>query len=182
MKYWLYGATQEALQVSAEFKKDYISQKIYADTTHKEGEVFGDLNDDYLFFSGLPKQVFSQRLINEIAKFNPEGVIYQPITLKLPDGSLNNNWCKITMSAHVDCIDFKRSELKLRENGSIQRMRKLVVDEEKADRAGYDIFRLHGRFTTIVISDRIKQAIESVNPTGIRFEPTDGSDPDWYES
>lgn len=181
MKYWLYGANQKALQISADFKNDYFSQKIYADATHKESEIIGDLNDDYLFFSGLPKQVFSQRLINEITKFNPEGVTYQPITLKLPDGSVNHNWCKITVSAHVDCIDFERSELDLdEETGLIDFVDKLVLNEEKADRAGYDIFRLHGRFTSIVISDRIKQAIESVNPVGIRFEPTDGSDPDWY--
>jgi hypothetical protein len=181
MKYWLYGATIEGLQISAYKTVNYVTQEVYADATHKEGEVSGDLNDDYPLFSGIAGQVFSQRLINEIAKFNPEGVTFQPITLKLPDGSFNHTWCKITVSAHVDCIDFKRSELDLdEETGLIDFVDKLVLNEEKADRAGYDIFRLHGRFTTIVISDRIKQAIESVNPTGIRFEPTDGSDPDWY--
>ncbi|MGO3738652.1 MAG: imm11 family protein [Marinomonas foliarum] len=180
MKYWLYGATIEGLQISAYKTVNYVTQEVYADATNKEGEVSGNLNDDYPLFSGIAGQVFSQRLINEIANFDPEGVIYQPITLKLPDGSFNNNWCKIVVSAHVDCIDFKSSTLKMDEDGSIRRIKKLVLNEEKADRAGYDIFRLHDEFPRIVISDRIKQAIESVNPTGICFEPTDGSDPDWY--
>ncbi|GGN29962.1 MULTISPECIES: imm11 family protein [Marinomonas] len=179
MKYWILWPTKEGLRVLADIKIDYFNQKTYVDSTHKESEIIGDLNVDYPLFSGIAGQVFSQRLINEIAKFNPEGVIFQPITLKLPDGSFNHTWCKIVVSAHVDCIDFKSSTLKMDEDGSIRRIKKLVLNEEKADRAGYDIFRLHDEFPRIVISDRIKQAIESVNPTGICFEPTDGSDPDW---
>lgn len=180
MKYWIPWPTKDGLRISADMTTDYTSQTIYGDINCKEGEVRGDLNEDFPFLLDTSEEVFSQRLVDIILRLNPEGVIIRPITLKLTNGSLNNNFCEVTISAHVDCIDFKQSELKLRENGSIQRMRKLVVDDEKADRAGYDIFRLHGRFTSIVVSDRIKQAIESVNPIGIRFKPTDGSDPDWY--
>ncbi|GGN29943.1 MULTISPECIES: imm11 family protein [Marinomonas] len=181
MKYWMPWPKKEGLRILADIKIDYFNQKTYVDSTHKDSEIIGDLNVDYPLFSGIAGQVFSQRLINKIAKFDPEGVTFQPIKLKLPDGSVNNNWCKIVVSAHVDCIDFKRSELDLdEETGLIDFVDKLVLNEEKADRAGYDIFRLHGRFTSIVVSDRIKQAIESVNPIGIRFKPTDGSDPDWY--
>ena len=50
------------------------------------------------------------------------------------------------------------------------------ITQDKADRAGYDIFRLHDDFPTVIISDRVKQAIEALNPVGICFKSTDGSE------
>ncbi|UJF17152.1 hypothetical protein L0B53_04340 [Vibrio sp. SS-MA-C1-2] len=176
MKYWELYVTNEGAQIFVDVTKDYVNQTIFADTTGKEGEVKGNLNDDYPLFFGPSEEVFSHRLVTAMLQLNPEGVTTYPITLKLPDGTLNTNWCEVTVSAYVDCIDFNASTLKLRNNGKIRFLRKLVLDTEKADRAGYDIFRLHHRFTSIIVSDRLKQAIEVVNPIGIRFNPTDGSE------
>lgn len=181
MKYWLIAQASEGLQVFAEQTLiNYKINSIKVNTQGKNGKVQGTLNDDFPLFLSLNEPVFSTKLMSVLNEADLEGIHTRQISLEFSNKIENNNFYEITVSPCVDCIDFKNSELKLRQNGSIQRMRKLVVDEEKADRAGYDIFRLHGRFTSIVVSDRIKQAIESVNPTGIRFEPTDGSDPDWY--
>lgn len=180
MKYWLLDQDYEGLQVYSDIEIIYSEKKIYADATSKESDVIGTLNDDFPLIIGIPGLSFSKRIIDAILKLNPEGIEIRPILLTLPDNQLKNDWHEISISAHVDCIDFKSSTLKMDEDGSIRRIKKLVLNEEKADRAGYDIFRLHDEFPRIVISDRIKQAIESVNPTGICFEPTDGSDPDWY--
>lgn len=84
--------------------------------------------------------MFSKRLIDVITDLDLEGIAIYPITLTLPDGSKNQDWCDINVFSHVGCIDFKASTLKLREDGSIRRIKYLAVDTEKAQRAGYDIF------------------------------------------
>lgn len=176
MKYWQLKASKEGLTVYSNFEVDYIDEKVVADATGKDRGIKGQLNDDYPLFLSAPGEVFSQRLAKVIADLDLEGIAIYPITLTLPDGSKNQDWCDINVFSYVDCIDFQASTLKLRENGSIRRIKYLAVDTEKAQRAGYDIFRLHHRFTTVIVSDRFKEAIEAVNPIGIRFFPTDGSE------
>lgn len=178
MKYWLPKQTHEGLQVFAEktllnYKKDII--KII--TKGKDGRVLGNLNDDYPLFLSLSEAVFTTKIIEVIKDFSPEGVSTRQISLELENGVENRDWHEVTVSSYVDCIDFKLSELDLDENdGSIDFIDKLVLDFKKADQAGYDIFRLHDYFPQVVVSDRLKQAIESESPVGIRFDPTDGSE------
>lgn len=177
MRYWRLSMTNEGVQVSADVIRDYVNQTIFADATDGEGEVKGSLEDDYPFFSGEREEIVSHRLAAEILKTGMEGVVIRPITLKLPNGTLNTNWCELTVSVYVDCIDTTLSELEFDEDdGRIQFVDTLVLDTDKADRAGYDIFRLHHRSTSVIVSDRLKQIMEGINPVGIRFNPTDGSE------
>ena len=133
MVYWRLNVEGRGAQIFSDIERDYVNQSVFADATGKEGEVKGNLNDDYpLFFAPFGK-VFSQRLVTKILTLNPEGVITRPITLKLPDGSMNTNWCEVMVSAYVDCIDFHASTLKINKNdGSIRRIKKLVLDTDKA--------------------------------------------------
>jgi len=177
MKYWILKVSKNGLAVSADVTRDFRQQTLFADTTAKGGEVEGSLKEDFPFFAGEPEEIMSRRLAAEILKLDPEGIIVSPMTLKLPDGTLNDNWCAITVSAHVDCIDFDASLLRLdEEDGTVGFIRKMVLDTKKADRAGYEIFRLQDFFPQVVVSDRLKQAMEAIKPIGIRFESTDPSE------
>lgn len=169
-------ASKEGVAIYSKIIFDYKNGRMYADATGKNGKIEGSLKDDFPFFSGAKSEVFSKRLIDVIVDLNLEGIDIYPITLTLPDGAINQDWYNVSVYPHVDCIDFGSSTLKLYEDGSIRRIKYLVLDTKKAQQAGYDIFRLHDEFPRIIVSDRFKEAIEAVNTKDICFFPTDGSE------
>ena len=75
MKYWLLSSSIEGLQVYSEIKVDYSNKIVFLDATKKEGNIDGSFDDDYPFFSGILGEPFSKRLVNEVLKINPEGII-----------------------------------------------------------------------------------------------------------
>ncbi len=176
MKYWLFGAGNtdfEPLMLYGVPEVDYQNKKVTFKTSDKDDISDGKV-DDYLVAGGEEK-VVSVRVAEVIEHLDLEGVEVWEYSAELPGRTYEDTWKYIVVANHVDCIDFQRSDMKIREDGSIRRIRELVIDERKADLAGYHMFRLHEEFPRVVVSDIVKQSIESLNPVGIKFKPTDGS-------
>ena len=175
MKYWLFGVANvdNALQVFSDVQVDYQASKVLIDATGKDDIVYGHAVNDYLFAAGSNERIVSLKVAEIIRSL--EGVFVWDLHVRLPHKTYIDTWKYIVIANHVDCIDFQRSTMKIREDGSIRNIGKLVLDEKKADLAGYHMFRLHEEFPRIVVSDYVKQAIEAINPVGIDFDPTDGS-------
>lgn len=177
MKYWRLMPSIEGLTIYSDITFDYKSRMTYSDATGKNGGIKGDLNNEHPLFLGIGSKVFSKRLIDIIVGLNLEGIEIYPINLTLPDGTNNQDWYSVRIFPHVDCIDLNLSEYRLdQDDGSIKRVHKLVINTQKAKQAGFDIFRLHDDFPTIIVSDRFKEAIEAANTKDICFFPTDGSE------
>ncbi len=175
MKYWLFapGNTDDALQIFAIPDVSYAKKTVTLKAAKRS--IQGTVIDDYLFAGG-EEITISVRVATVIEKLNLEGVEVWDYTAILPDKAYKDTWKYIVVANHVDCINFKNSEIDYDEDtGTIDFIDKLVVDEQKADLAGYHMFRLHEEFPRVVVSDIVKEAIESINPVGIKFKPTDGS-------
>ncbi len=177
MKYWLFGTedVDDSMQIFADVQVDYQISNVLIDATGKDDTVYGHVVDDNLFAAGSDEEIVSNK-VAEILK-NLEGVSVWNLQVRLPDKDYKDTWKYIVVANHVDCIDFKNSEIDYDEDtGTIDFIDKLVIDEKKASLAGYHIFRLHERTSKIIVSDIVKEAIEAINPVGIKFKPTaDGS-------
>ncbi len=176
MKYWLFGPSStdfDALQIFAIPDVSYVKKTITLKAEKKN--IQGVVIDDYLFVGGEEVTV-STRVAKIIESLSLEGIEVWDYIADLPDKIYKDTWKYIVVANHVDCIDFKNSEIDYDEDfGTIDFIDKLVIDEQKADLAGYHMFRLHDDFPTIVVSDYVKQAIEAIHPVGIDFDPTDGT-------
>ncbi len=177
MKYWLFGAANTDYDSLRLYGPHFFDYKIGMVTFVAEDEdsFLGNIVDDYLVSGNGGEKVVSCRVANVIKALGLEGIEIWGFTAKLPNKTYIDTWEYIRIANHVDCIDFKRSDMKIREDGSIRRIRKLVIDEKKAKLAGYHMFRIHERSTQVIVSDVVKQSIEAINPLGIDFDPTDGS-------
>ncbi len=176
MKYWLFGPENinDALQIFSDVQVSYQTSKVLIDATGKDDVVYGHVANDYLFAAGSEEEIVSVKIAEVLKKL--EGVFIWDLKVKLPNKSYKDTWKYIVVANHVDCIDFKNSEIDYDEDfGTIDFIDKLVIDEQKADLAGYHMFRLHERTSRVVVSDLVKQAIEAIHPVGIDFDPTDGT-------
>ncbi len=178
MKYWLFGAANTDYDSLRLYGPHFFDYKMGMVTFVAEDEdsFLGNVVDDYLVSGSGGEKVVSCRVANAIEDLELEGVEVWSFTAKLPDRIYTDTWKYIRIANYVDCIDFQHSEIDYdEETGTIDFIDKLLIDEKKADLAGYHIFRLHERSTKVVVSDVVKQAIEAINPVGIDFDPTDGS-------
>ncbi len=178
MKYWLFGAANtdyDSLRLYGAHFFDYEMEMVTF-IAEDEDSFLGSVVDDYLVSGSGGEKVVSCRVANIIKDLGLEGVEILGFTAKLPNKTYTNIWEYIRIANHVDCIDFKNSEIDYDEDfGTIDFIDNLVIDEQKADLAGYHMFRLHERTTRVVVSDLVKQAIEAIHPVGIDFDPTDGT-------
>ncbi len=177
MKYWRFGAGNtdfEPLMLYGVPEVDYQNKKVTFKTSDKDDISDGKV-DDYLVAGGEEK-IVSVRVAEVIEHLDLEGVEVWEYSAELLGRIYEDTWKYIVVANHVDCIDFKNSEIDYDEElGTIDFIDKLIIDEKKADLAGYHMFRLHERTSRIVVSDVVKQAIEAINPVGIDFDPTGGS-------
>lgn len=141
-----------------------ITKAVYTLTEPLKGRLTDHLSIDEI--SGL---VFSDRLCQLLRNMLVTNVQYFPLVIRTPDQSDAITGYKIAnIVGVVDCVNRELSDLEYFDDGDIEFVNRLVLDEE-AIPAGLDIFRLAGRTTMVVLSQVLKDAIVGAGMTGFVF-------------
>lgn len=105
-------------------------------------------------------------------KLNVDNLQYFNVDIKSKDLEIND-YKIVNITDKIDCVDFSASELELYDNGDIDMISNLVLDEAKILK-GKQIFLLGRRATGIVIvHEKLKKAIEEAKLTGFHFVTLD---------
>jgi len=133
----------------------------YTLTEKLQGNLTDNLSIDEI--SGL---VWSNRLCDLAEELKITNL--QFFDLKIIDPFTGNSYSDykvVNIVGAVDCIDFEESELEFYDDGDVEFIDKLALDEEKIP-LDMDIFRLEKDMTDVVLSDKLKKAIDYNDITG----------------
>lgn len=136
----------------------------------EEGEddsIIGRVTD-YIAISDLGGIVFSQEARILFDGLSVNNIQYIPTQLNGANNKyLEKKYFIANVIGIVDCINYELSDLDI-EDGHIDNIFSLVLNENKiAD--DIEIFRLHGKVLTILVSETLKNAIEKSELTGFIF-------------
>lgn len=136
----------------------------------EEGEddsIIGRVTD-YIAISDLGGIVFSQEARILFDGLSVNNIQYIPTQLNGANNKyLEKKYFIANVIGIVDCINYELSDLDI-EDGHIDNIFSLVLNENKiAD--DIEIFRLHGKVLTILVSEILKNAIEKSELTGFIF-------------
>ncbi|EMO70807.1 hypothetical protein LEP1GSC120_2183 [Leptospira santarosai str. 200702252] len=138
--------------------------------TERESGKLGDL-----VVTGLPGLLISKKFKSVLESAGVKNVEYIPATIF--DSHLKISFADYFIAniiGLVDCIDFKRSKLTMRAAfpDKIRDIDKLYIDESKTN--NLPIFRLARRMTLILISDSLRDILESAKLQGVELKPAEG--------
>ena len=129
---------------------------------------------DNLVAPGLPGLLVSSRLRGVLEECGVDSIQYFPVDLRLSDGAIpSDKYFIANIIGRVSCIDFARSDIVVNDGPPliIDTIDRLVLKEDIIH--GLDIFRLGELFVAIVLSSRVKDAIERSGVSGIEFYAID---------
>jgi hypothetical protein len=136
-------------------------------------EEKGDLGDYVV--TGLRGLVISGRFKRALDAFGVDNVQYIPAQIDDEvDGRTYDDYFVANIIGLVDCIDMQRSKLTMRAAmpDKIRDINELHIDEGRA--RGHDLFRLDRQFTIILVSERLKKALERAKLIGVDFVEAEG--------
>ena len=121
-----------------------------------------------------PEPVVSKRIVDALMPLDLYGVQFVPAKVRyhkdpfmeLPDYWFLHVWNRIS------CLDKDESELDLYSDGMIFGINKLVLDEKTLsmfDLPKRSMFALSEDISVLLVHESVKDAIESVQPRGVRF-------------
>jgi len=126
-----------------------------------------DILPDYFELDGTP--IVSEKFLNVWKTLQVDNYQVFPITVKFPNEELAGHYI-LNIVGLVACIDRDASELQMYKS-RIMRILDLVLDTTQVS---LDLFRVHGYPLAIMISERMKQALEDAKLSGLLIKPTDG--------
>lgn len=100
--------------------------------------------------------------VSNFATFNAELV-------DLRTGTVHRHYKATNIIGAVSCADLKRSEFVPGIDPPMMEFRHLVIDAERA--RGLSLFRLAENTLYVLVSAKVKQALEATPLVGVRFEP-----------
>lgn len=129
---------------------------------------------DHLSADGIPGLVFSDKLCRLLYNMMVANLQYFPLTIiNTPNGETYEGYKIANVIGVLDCIDKKASDMEYFDDGDIEFINKLVIDEAKIP-PEFDFFRLSGRTTLVLVSQVVKDAIVGAGMTGcIFYKPED---------
>ena len=131
-------------------------------------------NFEWVDYHKVPDPVISKRILDALLPLDLHGVQFVPAKVRNPRGPFSEprDYWLIHVWNRIACLDKEKSELELYDDGSIFGIDKLVLNEKTL--AMFDlrkrmIFELTEKTSVLLIHQRVKEAIESVHPIGVRF-------------
>lgn len=131
-------------------------------------------------FHEAPQPVISFALARILGKLNIYGIQLIPAKVRNPKDSSEepHDYCFVHVWNRIACIDKAKSEIEYLDdddpNSMIFSIDKFVMDEasmQKIEIKNRLIFELAEKTSILLMHQSIKDAIESINPKGIRFIP-----------
>ena len=148
-----------------------IGESLLAKDLHME--VYQDGNQmDYTTNEAYSVPIVSERIKTQIEGI--KGLQFIPVTIT--DKEVDLKYFIMVVANKLDCVNEKLSVFgKFVENDPIRPDKaghyswftKLIIDKEKVK--GEDIFRIDKAASYLVVSERIKEDIEDINATGVKF-------------
>ncbi len=133
----------------------------------------GDLGDYVL--TGLRGLVISEKFKRALDAFGIDNVQYVPADIyDEVERRTYSDFFVANIIGLVDCIDMQRSKLTMRAAlpDKIRDIEELHIDEARAK--GHSLFRLDRQFTIILVSERLKNALERSGLRGVGFVEAEG--------
>jgi hypothetical protein len=127
---------------------------------------------DYTTNEAYSVPIVSQRIRNQLAGVQS----LQFIPVKINGKEVNSTYFIMVVTSKKNCVNEELSEFgKFVENdpirpdlaGQYSWFSKLVIDRGKIN--GEEVFRVDKAANYLIVSERIKEAIEEINSTGVKF-------------
>ncbi|WP_096087843.1 imm11 family protein [Agaribacterium haliotis] len=135
---------------------------------------------EWVDFHELPEPVLSTRLGELLLAMEIYGIELVPAIVRDPREKLESkNYVYMHVWNQIGCVNEQESELNRYKNGKIFEFEKLILNEEtlaEVDENKRLIFTLKEQSSVILIHQLIKNKIEELGTTGIRFYPVN----EWY--
>lgn len=150
-----------------------VSLPITMGTYTLSEKLRGDLTD-HLCIDEVPGVVFSKRLCDVFDRLLIDNIQYFSLYIVDPEtGDTYTDHKIANVIGVVDCVDKKRSDIEYFEDGDIEFINKLILDESKIP-PELKIFRLSKRTTLLFVHESVKSAIEEAGITGcVFYKPED---------
>ena len=153
----------------------------------RKGKIIGDEQDmSYLCFISETKHikpfpdfsrdgngcpVFSEKLKILFDRLGIDNVDYYPAEIiEFGENERTSGYYAANIIGLVKCMDYDASEYEEDEDGLIDDIELLVIDESAAN--NFPLFRLREMRNVILIHERYKELIEDVGITGLQLVPT----------
>jgi hypothetical protein len=129
---------------------------------------------DNLVAPALPGLLISSRLRAVLDESGVDNIQYFPVDLTRSNGAASfDGYFIANIIGRVACTDFERSDIVMNAElpPMIDGINKLALDEDSVQ--DLDIFRLGELFVAIIVSSRLKDAIERSGVSGVAFQAVD---------
>ncbi len=123
------------------------------------------LRDVYLI--DIP--LFSNKFLSVIESFGIDNIQKYNAVLKTADGKSISGYSAINIVGLVECVNFDESEFIPGSEPPLMRFKRLVLDSSKAK--NFDFFRLGEHSLHIIISEKLKNALDEANLVGYSLIP-----------
>jgi len=184
MQYWLWmvsrtkdddltylGVPDKIRELSLSFDDGAPIKRLVPKIAINLGKNDQDRLTDELVAQGTSARVLSEEIISVLHSCGVDNIEYYDF--KVINDVTNEEYDKWKLGnivGVVGCIDFDKSDFEYDEDdGEIEFINKLVLNEEKALECDLKIFRLEGFLPLVIIHDEVKSALEERNFTGHKF-------------
>lgn len=136
-----------------------------------------DLPD--VFLTGIP--LFSERLIGAIKTGGADNFDSYLVEISgSAGGTVLKNYKAVNIIGKIEAADLTKSSFDPRSERFLVEFHRLVVDAKKV--RGANLFRLAENPLKIVISERVKTALDAVPLVGVQLKPLDGREDEAEEA
>ncbi len=129
---------------------------------------------EWVDYHELPNPVISKAFLEALLPLDLYGAQYVPAKVRNQEKRLSKprDYWLLHIWNRIECLDREKSELELLPSGRIFSIHRLVLDEKALGRVEPErrmIFGVAEKTTVSLVHERVKEAIESVEPKGVRF-------------
>lgn len=129
---------------------------------------------EWVDYHSLPDSVVSKRIVDALLPLDLYGVQFVPAKVSNPNdpSAEPRDYWYVHVWNRIACLDMEKSELKLYKDGDIASIKRMVLNEETLsmfEPRKRMIFELKEDVTVQLVHKTVKEAIESINPKGVRF-------------
>ena len=134
-----------------------------------EKDADGNISDNFLAY-GVRAPFLNEKGLSCLSNVKDEDVTYFDTNITDIRNNITYTTYKIVnINKAISCVDFRQSELELDEDGDIEFIDKLVLNEEKLTEYEVSICRISEFLPLIVVHDDIRSKMLNLGVTGVNF-------------